>query len=149
MGKKVLFSQIQTLLHQQHFGVLATQGSVYPYCSLVGFIATEDGQEIFFATMRDTHKYANLKKNPQVSLLIDSQTNKENDFKNAKALTVLGSVQEINNTSEAAVYFPLYIKRHPHLERFITDPDCAWIKIIVFKYILVNNFQDVLEYSVK
>lgn len=148
MNKETLLNKIQSFLNEQHFAVLATRGNEYPYCSLVGYAVCAGYKEIIFPTARQTHKYENLKNNPKVSLLIDSQTNKENDFKNAQALTVLGDAGEIENTAGSDGYSELYLKKHPYLKEFISNPDCALIKVIVLKYILVNNFQNVLEYSV-
>jgi heme iron utilization protein len=144
--KEKVFYQIKTLLDTQHFAVLATQGSEYPYCTLVGYAITEDCKEIIFATIRDTHKYKNLKEIPSVSMLIDSQTNQVNDFKQAQALTILGTAQEIEVNSKQD-YLGIYLKKHPNLEEFVTAATCALIKVRVMKYILVNDFQNVFEYT--
>lgn len=145
-NKEKVFEEIQSLLNTQNFGVLATQGVEYPYCTLVCYAASNDGQEIVFATIRDTRKYKNIKKMPKVSLLIDTQTNQVNDFKNAQALTVLGTAQEVDSTN-APDYLSLFLKKHPYLKEFVTIPNCAVIKVSVSKYILVNNFQNVIEYN--
>ncbi|MBU1043097.1 MAG: pyridoxamine 5'-phosphate oxidase family protein [Candidatus Omnitrophica bacterium] len=144
--KEAVFNQIKSLLNTQHFGVLATQSKEYPYCSLVGFAATEDCREIIFATIRDTHKYKNLKHSPKVSLLIDSQTNQANDISQAQALTVLGTAEEISSQSMAD-YLAIYLRKQPYLKEFVTAPNCALIKVRVIKYILVNDFKNILEYS--
>ena len=60
MSNEKVFEQIKSLLNSQRFGVLATQGSKYTYCTLVGYAPSEDCKEIIFATMRDTRKYKNL-----------------------------------------------------------------------------------------
>jgi len=146
MDEKELFEAIQALLSSQHFAVLATQGDEYPYCTLVGYVAGADARELFFATIRATRKYKNLQKNPNVSLMIDSQKNNVNDFEQAQALTVLGRAQEVKEAprSEAMTAF---LKRHPYLHDFVTSADCALIRVHVTKYVLVRNFQNVLEYS--
>lgn len=141
-----LFSAIKELLISQHFAVLATQADEYPYCSLVGYAHSEDIKEILFSTIRNTRKYGNLKKNAQVSLLIDNQTNKVNDFKEAQALTVLGKAEELADATKQK-FLSLYLQKHPYLEDFVTAPNCALIKIKVAKYILVQNFQNVYEYT--
>ena len=147
VSKEKLFEQIHDLLTTQHFAVLATQGREYPYCTLVGYAASADGKEIVFATIRNTRKYNNLIKTPKVSMLIDSQKNQVNDFKDALALTALGSAQEVDNESSPD-YLTVYLKKHPYLKEFVTAPNCALIKIVVRKYILVTHFQNVLEYTI-
>ena len=145
--ENILFDQIKALLYSEHFAVLATRGSEYPYCSLVGYAPTADGTEVLFATNRQTRKYGNITKTPKVSLLIDSETNQENDLRDAKALTILGSAREID-TETNPDYLALYIKKHPALKDFVAAPDCALMRVTVEKYILVTNFQDVQEYRV-
>jgi nitroimidazol reductase NimA-like FMN-containing flavoprotein (pyridoxamine 5'-phosphate oxidase superfamily) len=147
ISKEKIFNQIQHLLNAQYFGVLATQGIEYPYCTLVGYAASPDYKEIIFATIRETRKYKNLKKTPNVSMLIDSQTNQVNDFKDTEALTVLGSAREVGTNSDND-YLAIYLKKHPYLKEFVSEPNCALIKVNVSKYILVNNFQNVREYTI-
>lgn len=145
-GRAEIFDRIKTLLNGQHFAVLATQGDEYPYCTLVGYAASSGCEEIVFATTRDTRKYQNLKKSPKVSMLVDTRTNKVADFKNAETLAALGEAREIE---ESMLEEPLsiYLSKHPYLKEFVIAPNCALIVIKVSKYILVNNFQNVMEYS--
>ncbi len=77
---EALLKPIRSLLQAQNCGVLATHGSEYPYATLVGYATSEDCRELIFATIRDTRKYENIKKTPNVSLLIDSRMNQVNDF---------------------------------------------------------------------
>ena len=53
LSKENIFNQIQYLLNTQHFGVLATRGGEYPYCTLVGYATSPDYKEIIFATIRN------------------------------------------------------------------------------------------------
>lgn len=147
MNKEEVFSAIKKLLATQHFAVLATQGDGFPYCTLVGYAQRDDIKEIYFATNRTTRKYNNLKNNPKVSLMIDSQTNRVDDIKDAQALTVLGDASEVNAASRKQA-MACYLNKHPYLEDFVSASDCALIRIKVSKYILVQNFQNVLEYTI-
>ena len=143
-----LLSEIQTLLRSKLFGVLATQGTEYPYCSLVGFAASEDARSLYFATLRETRKYKNLSDIPRVSLLIDDQANQASDLSRARALTVLGIALEVGqDVREDAL--ALYLRKHPHLEEFVTASNCALVRIQVSNYILVSNFQRVREYTMQ
>lgn len=146
MEQHEIFQNIQQLLASQQFGVLATQGEDYPYCSLVGYAVTGKGKELLFATLRPTRKFANLTKNPRVSLLIDSQTNRADDIKDAQALTALGTAHEVN-TEENPECLTAYLSKHPHLEEFVNAPNCALIKIKVETFMLVSNFQHVMEWK--
>ena len=143
-----LLDQIRSLLEGQNCGVLATHGSEYPYAALVGYASSQDCRELVFATIRDTRKFKNIQKKPNVSLLIDNRVNQANDFQDAKALTVLGRAQKIDDTLTND-YLALYLKKHPSLEEFVDAPNCSLIKVSVVKHILVDHFQNVMEYTVQ
>jgi nitroimidazol reductase NimA-like FMN-containing flavoprotein (pyridoxamine 5'-phosphate oxidase superfamily) len=84
-----VFDRIKKILRSQLFGVIATQGLQYPYCTLVGFTSSDDCKEIIFATVRHSRKYQNIQRNSKVSLLVDNQKNTTADLQDAEALTVL------------------------------------------------------------
>jgi len=135
---------VRNLLNTQYLAVLATQGEDGPYSNLVAFAAGNDLKYLIFATPRATRKFANLKANPRVSLLVDNRSNRETDFAEASAVTVLGSAAEAAG-SERERYLSFYLQRHPHLQDFVTGPTCALIRVSVEKYILVTRFQEVRE----
>ncbi|MGA1795085.1 MAG: pyridoxamine 5'-phosphate oxidase family protein [bacterium] len=142
-----LVTRIQSLFQSQGLGVLATRGKEYPYCTLVGFAGTEDLRHILFATLRNTRKYANIRAYPMISILIDSRSNRAEDFKDAVALTVLGNAREAEG-EERERLSGLYLERHPLLREFLRDPDCALMVLEVERYILVTRFQQVMEMDI-
>lgn len=146
-SKEALLAQIKTLLGAQLFGVLATQGQEYPYCSLVGYVVSEDAKSIYFPTIRETQKFRNICASPRVSLLVNNQTNQANDLREAQALTVLGTAREVAPESREEA-LELYLKKHPSLRGFVMSSDCALVKIQVAKYISVTDFQSVMEYTI-
>ena len=131
-----LKNKVKELLTKQKLGVLATQGDIYPYNTLVGYAFTNDLRFILFATMRHTRKYRNILKHPNVSILIDNRTNHAGDFKNAVALTVAGKTVRVKKSLKTK-YRRLFLKRFPRLKRFIHDPDTSIIPLRVDKYIFV------------
>jgi heme iron utilization protein len=135
---------VQDLLNTQRLAVLSTQMSGRPYSNLIAFAAAEGMKDILFATTRATRKYANLKAEPQVSLLIDNRSNQETDFGEAAAMTVLGTAEEVLGPDRER-YLHLYLKKHPYLKEFISSPTCALIRVKVEKFILVTQFQEVRE----
>ena len=147
MDEKKLITMIQSLFQSQNLGVLATRGKEYPYCTLVGFVGTNDLQRIIFATLRHTRKYMNIKAYPRISVLIDSRSNRVEDFKDAMALTSLGNAHEAEN-EERERLSRLYLARHPHLKEFLQDPNCALMVLEVEKYIMVTRFQQVMEMNI-
>lgn len=145
IAKYSLQQSIQEILDTQYLAVLATHTGTSPYTSLIGFTASQDLKEVYFATFINTRKYHNITKHSQVSLLIDSRTNRgEEDFKNSSALTILGEAATFPQLKQDDI-LSLYLDKFSHLKDFIKDPQCALVKITVAKYILVQRFQEVFE----
>ena len=139
---------IKEILNSQSLAVLATNTGSSPYTSLVGFMASQDLKEVYFATFINTRKYHNISKDSRVSLLIDSRTNRADDFKNSSALTILGDAETVPQEQRDRL-LSLYLDKFSHLQDFISDPQCALVRITVTKYIVVQRFQEVFELIVQ
>ena len=138
---------IKRILDSQKLAVLATQRDGRPYGSLVAFAATHDLKTVLFATTRATRKYANLLKNTEVAMVIDTRTNQTADFADAAAVTVLGDVKE-SGGHERQELGSIYLDKHPYLREFIESPTTALLRVNVKTYIMVNRFQNVQELHV-
>ena len=137
-------SKLNSVLSSQNLGVLATSGEEFPYTSLVGIVPDEALKSIIFATMRQTRKYGNLKRNPKVSILINSSTNSADDFKDAVSITVLGTATDVPEDELESIK-KIYLSKFPFLEDFVKDPACVLVKVKVAKFIVVSRFQEVTE----
>ena len=147
-SEKEIQGRINMLLGSQQLAVLSTQRDGQPYSSLMAFAYTSDLKNIVVATGKSTRKHQNLVQESRVSLLIDNRSNSEEDFQAAMALTVLGKAQLIGD-AERQGYQELYLSRHPSLEKFLTSPTTAFLKIMVYHYLLVSHFLDVIEYNIR
>jgi len=110
----------------------------------MAFAATPDLKQLIVATERDTKKYANLRAEPRVALLIDNRSNVPSDTKEAVAVTVMGRAADAS-PSERDSLLPLFLAKHPLLEDFVTSPTCALITVQVETYLVVQRFQEVRE----
>ena len=133
-----------SLFRSQSLAVLATQKREFPYCSLVAFCATPDLKHILFATSRSTRKFSNLSANSKVALLVDSRSEDDENFEKAIAATICGEAEEIDKEKENSL-LSSYLNRHPHLEKFVTSPSCALVKVDVTYYKVVRRFEEILE----
>lgn len=140
-----LSSRLRDLFTDQPLAVLSTDSDSRPYASLVAFAASSDLRRLYFATSRDTRKYANLRSNSRVALLVDNRTNRIDDFTSAVAVTVLGESRELNG-AERADAERLYLGKHPHLKEFVSSPSCALVEVAVSSLYLVSRFQNVTEF---
>ncbi len=143
-----LKESLRNLLATQRLAVLATQSQGQPYGSLVSFASTRDSREILFATSRATRKYANLKADPRVALVIDNRSNRESDFQEAMAATATGRAEEVPD-AERADLLRVYLAKHPYLADFVAAPTCAFLRVRVETYYLVSRFQQVTALEVK
>jgi len=148
MKERICDSTVASVLQGQNLAVLATKGEGYPYTSLVGFAASPDFRTLVFATMRQTRKYANIRGNSKISMLIASSTNTADDFKDAASITVLGEAGDAEE-GEREELERTYLAKFPYLEDFIKDPSCALVKVSVEKLIVVTRFQEVREIEVR
>lgn len=146
-GETDIRAELKDLLASQPLAVLATQDRGQPYTSLVAFAVGEDWTRLFFATTRTSRKYANLSHNPAVALLVDNRSNRVADFRDAVAVTAVGTAAE-TTLAERDRYLPGYLTKHPNLKTFATSPTTAFLKIDVSRYIVVRRFQNVMELTV-
>ena len=138
---------LRDLFRSQRFAVLATDDHGQPFASLMAFAATEDLGQIVVLTERATRKFANLKTNARVALLIDDRENKDSDTQDSVAVTALGEAQELAPDAGAAL-LELYLARHPYLAEFAASPGCAVMRVKIKSYLLVSRFQKVIEWRV-
>ena len=141
---QAIHQRLRKLFESQNLGVLATHRSGQPYASLVAFYATEDLRHLFFVTPKTTRKFENLKADSRVALLVNSSTNQAVDFHQAISVTIAGNATEVVG-SERQPILERYLKKHPHLEDFARSPSCALIRVSEKSYVMVQNFQNVME----
>jgi nitroimidazol reductase NimA-like FMN-containing flavoprotein (pyridoxamine 5'-phosphate oxidase superfamily) len=131
--------QLHELFTKQRFAVIATQASNEPYTSLVAFSSTEDLSYLIFATLRQTRKYENIRKNAKISMLIDNRENLSSDIKNAIAVTVVGNATEIKEKQQ--YFLDIHFRKHPYLREFLKNENCVLVGLSIEKIIIVTDFQ--------
>ena len=143
---KTLRVLLDHMLQSQRLAVLSTADPVgAPYSNLVSFAVLDAGR-LLFATTRETRKYANLRSDARVALLVDNRQNEEADFHAALAATALGTAVELaGKAKEEGI--ARYIGKFPYLEEFVRAPSCALFRVDVERYIVVTKFQNVIEVS--
>jgi nitroimidazol reductase NimA-like FMN-containing flavoprotein (pyridoxamine 5'-phosphate oxidase superfamily) len=132
------------LFREQRLAALSTQQGGQPYASLVAFVSGGEFRHLYFATPSTTRKYANLKVESRVALLVNSSENQVSDFHRAVSVTAVGRAAELEGPEKEAAR-ELYLDRHPYLADFVKSPTCALIDVTVAAYYMVRNFQNVTE----
>lgn len=144
LTNEVSSQMLQELFAAQRSAVLSTTENGQPYLSLMAFATTSDLQYLLVATYRATRKYRNIEADPRVALLVDNRTNQPTDTEQAMAVTALGAAKEVG-AAEKDRFLQIYLAKHPHLEKFVTSPECALIEVEVERYFVVSNFQEIRE----
>ena len=131
-----MFEKMKGMVKGNDLCVLATVSEGKPHCSLMSYIADEEGREIYLVSHKQTKKYSNLMKNPSVSLLIDTREEERGQRRtDVKALTVSGEFQTLNDPGKKDLIRAKFLKRHPQLRDILNDPGA---EIFLIK---VNSFQ--------
>lgn len=138
---------LQELFRSQRYAVMATSEHEQAFTSLMAFAAAEDLRQIVVLTERATRKFANLKANSRVALLIDDRENKGSDTQDSVAVTAIGEAQEVD-AETGALLLDLYLARHPYLAEFAASPSCAIVRVKIDSYLLVSRFQKVLQWRI-
>jgi nitroimidazol reductase NimA-like FMN-containing flavoprotein (pyridoxamine 5'-phosphate oxidase superfamily) len=142
--EKDALRQIQDLFDSQMLSVLSTQGQGRPYASLVAFAATPDLRRMIFLTSTATRKYDNLVSAPDVAMLVTNSQNQADDIYNAISVTATGATSTLSGKERQAL-MDLYLKKCPHMKDFARSPGAAAVCVDVEAYILVAQFQNVVE----
>jgi nitroimidazol reductase NimA-like FMN-containing flavoprotein (pyridoxamine 5'-phosphate oxidase superfamily) len=138
-----MLEKMKALIQAKDICVWATVSGDKPHCSLMAYAADDTCHEIYMVTHKKTKKYKNLMKNPHVSLLIDSRDEDMGPrrFK-AKALTVSGVFEKIEDQGKKDFACARLLKGHPHLKEFALDPDAEVLRIIVTSFLLLDGLTD-------
>ncbi|WP_406657294.1 pyridoxamine 5'-phosphate oxidase family protein [Methanolobus sp. ZRKC2] len=137
-----LKENLKFLMKKQKLAVLATCHEHEPHTNLVAFVTSDDLKYVFFVTQMSTRKYSYLTASRKASIMIDNRSNNESDFRNAMAVNISGSVDEVEKTNEIK---SLYLKKHPYLLDFLQSPSSAIMRIEVKRYVVASRFQNVVE----
>ena len=138
-----MLEEMKTLARQRDLCVLATVSDGDPHCSLMAYATDEDCQEIYMVTQKGTKKYENLISNPSVSLLIDTRAEQGiSQPLQAKALTIAGIFQEIDDERKKKLVRTRLLERHPYLAGFIDQGDTELICIKATSFLVLNGLQE-------
>ena len=142
MDDKML-TEMTAFVKERDLCVLATVSGGNPHCSLMAYVTDEECREVYMATRRDTAKYRNMRKNPSVSLLIDNrEVQRESAISGARALTVSGTFQPIQDEEKRFRVRAGLLARHPYLEAFLEDPEAEVFGVKVSAFLLLDGLTE-------
>jgi len=135
-----MLDKMKTLVKEHDMCVLATVSDNRPHCSLMAYVTNDDSTEIFMVTFKDTKKYRNLRENLWVSLLIDTrEEDRASRRSRAKALTITGKFEQIQDENLRRQIREALIRRHAQLESFANHPDAEVFSIRIHSFLLLDG----------
>lgn len=138
-----MLEEMKALVRQKDICVLATASENQPHCSLMAYTTDDACREIYMVTNKLTRKYKNLKENPFVSLLIDTRDEDTGSGRlKAKALTVEGAFEGIEDEARKDTIRNRLLERHPHLRELALHPDAEVFSIKVMSFLLLSGPTD-------
>jgi hypothetical protein len=138
--------RIRSLVTEQPFAVLCTQGEGQPYGSLVAFAFSERLDQVVFSTLVTTRKYRLLSACDHISLVIDNRPDHTQDMMQVEGLTLTGRAVEMDRGPEFDRWAALLLARHPYLDSFLAASSCALFRVDVVRGFHVTRFQEVREW---
>lgn len=136
LSEEHLLSEIKNFIKDSKHCVLATSNEGIPYCSLMAYINNDDCTQIYLASYSDTQKVKNLKKNKNLSLLIDSRGSQS-----PKALTVQGEFLETDKGLYDFV-FKKFLKEHPEMKSFLSSEKIEFISVNFKAFMYIKGLED-------
>ena len=138
-----MLERMKALVKEKDICVLATVSAEKPYCSLMSYVADDDCREIYMVTQKQSRKYENMTRNPNVSLLIDTREEHPGSRRpEANALSVSGTFQKIDDESKRIHVRSKLLERHPLVKELLDHPDAEILCIRVNSFLLLNGLTD-------
>ncbi|WP_291329184.1 pyridoxamine 5'-phosphate oxidase family protein [Desulfovibrio sp. UCD-KL4C] len=124
------------LIRSNNILVLSTHDGPEPHSSLMTYASSADGSEIYMVSRKNSRKWMNIERNPNVSLLIDDRDLKlEKRNSEIKALTISGEHIHVTSHSERTEIIKLISDKNPNIASLFSGPECEIIRI------KTNSFQ--------
>jgi len=132
-----MLKDMKALAREKNSCVLATIVDTKPYCSLMAYVTNRACTEIYMVTHRKSQKFQNLIANPAVSLMIDTRDTAPRSA--ARAMTVEGVFQKIQDPAKEKKVRRKLLSAHPHLNEFMGHPEAEVFQITIKSFLLLNG----------
>ena len=138
---------IRSVLERNRLAVLATQRDGQPHASLMAFTPIDGLRFLAFATYRDTIKYASIRRDRRVAILVEDRDSGAGHPGKRLVVTALGEAIETPD-EERQRHVAAHLARHPDLLKFLSSPECEFIRVAVHAYQVTSSVDDVRWYEI-
>jgi general stress protein 26 len=138
-----MLETMKDVMQSQDMCVLATVSGSKPHCSLMAYITDDECRNIYMITLKHTTKFKNLTANPSVCLLIDTRVSDRGEQRRkAKALTVNGVFEKIEDPEKLPGLRAKFLERHVQLTELINQPDAEVFAVRIHSLQLLKGATD-------
>ncbi|WP_291319514.1 pyridoxamine 5'-phosphate oxidase family protein [Desulfonatronospira sp.] len=132
-----MLETIKEMIRRNDLAVLATSHEDRPHCSLMAYMPDSDCTRIYLLTLKDSRKFANISRNPWVSLLVDTRDPRE-PRKYFRALTISGTCAPADSWEQDNL-IQVMVHRHPQLKEFVQNPDRVLLVVNINSFLLLDG----------
>ncbi|UZP68518.1 pyridoxamine 5'-phosphate oxidase family protein [Desulfovibrio mangrovi] len=126
-----MLERMQAILRENDICVLATTDSCKPHTSLMTYFCAEDAESLYMLTRRNTRKFENILKNPNVSILIDTRLQHcGSSHDKTCALTVAGTANVLDGPEHKDIILKL-LNKNKELNTLTDAGDTAILHISI------------------
>jgi nitroimidazol reductase NimA-like FMN-containing flavoprotein (pyridoxamine 5'-phosphate oxidase superfamily) len=112
----------------------------------MAYLYVPEKRRLYLLTPTESHKFRNLRRQPAVSLLID--TRDESPRHSVAALTVSGEAGVVEEPMERGHMLRLMLEKHPQLRCFDNRPDVAVVEVTPHSYQLLQGIEEAFYHKV-
>jgi nitroimidazol reductase NimA-like FMN-containing flavoprotein (pyridoxamine 5'-phosphate oxidase superfamily) len=139
-----LYAVLRHIFAEQRYGILATNGELYPHTTIVCYVPADNLSTLLFVTPRPSRKFQFLLEQPHASLFVDNRSDDPQDLHEAYGIEARGTAVQVED-SQRATYRSVYLAKYPELDSFVDAESNAFFCLAVERYDIVHDFQTVIQ----
>jgi nitroimidazol reductase NimA-like FMN-containing flavoprotein (pyridoxamine 5'-phosphate oxidase superfamily) len=133
---------VQDMIRENSFCVLSTCMDNRPNSSLMQYVCSESGTEIYMLAMKGSRKHLNIASNPNVSLLVDTRCKSAAEADGIDALTLYGVAGIMEDEAEAKLVKDRLVLVNPGLAVISKSSESCVIKVEVDSFLMLEGVAD-------
>ena len=136
-------SEVEKILREGELCVLCTSQGDIPDASLMLYVYDDSCAKLLMLTLKETTKYANILRNPNVSLLVDTRDKALDPSSQTRALTIRGRASILEDGPVARQLLDQLVKKHRSLSNLASNHSVRLIEVSIQGVLFLENVDKV------
>jgi general stress protein 26 len=120
--------KLAELFAQEHVAVIVTQGEKWPTATLQAFAETPE-LDLLFIMAETAEKFENLRRRPEVTVMIDNRDVGDVSKFQVKRSVVQGIAGEVAKGAEWDALKDIFLKKNPFEAQFFGNPALRMVRV--------------------